>query len=72
MEVAMMTWLFIGTIFGAMSVLALVLGRSRSVLRRNSHGVDREEDRRRKDVMAEDSERIADARTPPYQGGYPL
>lgn len=65
------TWLFIGTIFGAMLVLVILFGRKRNVLGCNGRGVDPEEDRRRKDVVAADAARMADARTPPFQG-YPI
>jgi hypothetical protein len=65
----MATWLFIGTIFGAMIVLAVLLGRSRGVLERDGQGSDPAEDRRRNDVVAADAARMADARTPPFQGG---
>lgn len=68
----MSNWLFIGTIFGAMIVLAPLLGRLRSILRHDGSGTDPAEDRRRKDMVAADATRMADARTPPYQGGYPL
>lgn len=68
----MATWLFIGTIFGAMIVLAFCLGRKRSVVGRDGQGIDPGEDRRRNDVLAADAARMAEARTPPLQGGYPI
>ncbi|MFM9941250.1 MAG: hypothetical protein ACKVP7_17340 [Hyphomicrobiaceae bacterium] len=48
------------------------LARSRNVLGRDGQGSDPDEDRRRKDVVAADSARMPDARTPRYQGGYPF
>jgi hypothetical protein len=47
-------------------------GRGRTVLTRDDEGVDPEEHRRRADVVAADAARMADARTPPFQGGYPI
>ena len=72
MEVAVATWLFIGTIFGAMLVLACVCGRSRSGLVRDCDIVVDNDDRRRLDAVAADAARMADARMPPFQGGYPI
>jgi len=69
MDVTVATWLFIGIIFGAMIVLAFSLGRRLSVVGRDGHGIDPGEDRRRNDAVAADAARMADARTPPFQGG---
>ena len=65
----MQTWLFIGTIFGVMIVLAFFLGRYRNVAECDGQRNDPGEDRRRKDVVAADAARIADARAYPHQGG---
>jgi hypothetical protein len=72
MEVAIATWLFIGLIFGVMLPLALLCGRSRSGLVRDRQGVEPDEDRRRTDAVAADAARMAGARMPPFQGGYPI
>ena len=67
----MATWLFIGTIFGTMIVLAFLFGRSRNALGRDGQRSDPAEDRRRIDVLATDEARKADARAPPFQGSSP-
>ncbi len=65
----MSTWLFIGTIFSVVLLAAFFCGRSRNVQARDDQGGEPAEGRRRVDVAAADASRMADARTPPFQGG---
>jgi hypothetical protein len=65
----MATWLFIGTIFGVALLLAFFCGRSRNVQGRDDQCGEPAEGCRRVDVAAADASRMADARTPPFQGG---
>jgi hypothetical protein len=72
MEVAMATRLFIGIVLGVVLVLAFLSGRGRKVLSLDEQGPHHDEQRRRADVVAADAARMAEAKTPPYQGGYPI
>ena len=65
----MATWHFIGIVLGVMIILAYALGRSRSVLGGDGQPIDPDEARRRKDAVAADAARTAEARLPPFQGG---
>ena len=67
----MTIWLFIGIVFVAM--LAIWLAWSLyGIARAPDRSVDPDERRRRADLIAADAARQADARMPPYQGGYPV
>jgi hypothetical protein len=65
----MALWLFIGTVFGAVLLLAYWRGRSRTGLTHDDQGADLSEHNRRADALAADAARLADARAPPFRGG---
>jgi hypothetical protein len=62
-------WLFIGVFLSALLLMVICSGGSRFVKRRGDHELDPTEHRRRVDISAADAARMADARTPPFQGG---
>jgi hypothetical protein len=67
----MTTWHFVGIIVGVVALLWL--GRSLySTAKTPDVGTDPGEDRRRADLTAAEAARQADARMPPFQGGYPV
>jgi hypothetical protein len=70
MEVAMDLWLFIGAVFGAVLLLALWLGRSRTTSALDDQSCDPHEPRRAADVAAANAAREADARIAPNPGGF--
>ena len=66
------TWLFIGVVFAAVLGLALLCGRSRARATPPEQDSGPGERIRQADAMAADAARMADARMPPFQGGYPV
>ena len=70
MEVAMALWFFIGVVFGAVLLLALWRGRSRTTSTLDDQGADPNEHRRGADVLAADAARAADSRIAPNPGGF--
>ena len=67
----MTIWLFIGIVFVAMLAIWLAWSLCR-IARAPDLSPDPDERRRRADLIAADAARQADARMPPYQGGYPV
>ncbi|HRD75909.1 MAG TPA: hypothetical protein PK264_08220 [Hyphomicrobiaceae bacterium] len=68
----MAIWLFIGIVFAAVLLLALVAlwtDHNRTTSTLGDQSADATEQRRRADVVAADAARTADARLPPHQGG---
>ena len=66
----MALWLFIGVVFGAMLLLALWRGRSRTTSTLDDQSPDPNEHKRGADVLAADAARAADARIAPNPGGF--
>ena len=66
----MALWLFIGVVFGAVLLLALWRGRSRTTSTLDDQSPDPNEHRRGADVLAVDAARAADARIAPNPGGF--
>ena len=58
----MALWLFIGVVFGAMLLLELWRGRSRTTSTLDDQSPDPNEHKRRADVLSADAARAADAR----------
>lgn len=65
----MATWLFIGTVFGFVLLLAAITRRRSTHLVAADQFAEHDEARRRADLVATDAARIADARMPPFHGG---
>jgi hypothetical protein len=68
----MALWLFIGTVVCAIALMVFCCSLGRFVARRRDYIFDPTQDRAQADLMAADAARMADARTPPFHGGYPI